>query len=101
MSEAIEGVVSKVIPEDTVDRIVVESIGVIIIGMMVITEVGTGLEKDCFQEIMAVTELGSMSSSRLRSGSRASTNRDRIRYYNCREYDHFARDCPTCKKKEI
>ena len=35
------------------------------------------------------------SNSRLRSGSRASTNRDRIRCYNCREYNHFARDCPT------
>ena len=33
------------------------------------------------------------SSSRSRSGSRASTNRDRIRYFKCREYDHFAKDC--------
>ena len=23
------------------------------------------------------------------------TNRDRIRCFKCREYDHFARDCPT------
>ena len=30
-----------------------------------------------------------------RSGSRASTNRDRIRCFECREYDHFARQCPT------
>ena len=30
-----------------------------------------------------------------RSESRASTNRDRIRCYNCREYNHFARDCPA------
>ena len=36
-----------------------------------------------------------MSNSRLRSGSRASTNRDRIRCFECREYDHFARECPT------
>ena len=34
-----------------------------------------------------------------RSGSRASTNRDRIRCYNCREYDHFARDCPTSREE--
>ena len=40
-----------------------------------------------------------MSNSRSRSGSRASTNRDRIRCYNCREYDHFARDCPTSKEE--
>ena len=24
-----------------------------------------------------------------------STNRDRIRCYKCREYDHFARECPN------
>ena len=23
------------------------------------------------------------------------TNRDRIRCFKCREYDHFARECPT------
>ena len=23
------------------------------------------------------------------------TNKDRIRCFECREYDHFARDCPT------
>ena len=36
-------------------------------------------------------------SSRSRSGSRASTNRDRIRCYKCREYNHFAKDCATSK----
>ena len=36
-----------------------------------------------------------MSNSRSRSGSRASANRDRIRCFKCREYDHFARECPT------
>ena len=34
-----------------------------------------------------------------RSGSRASTNRDRIRCYMCREYDHFARDCPNSREE--
>ena len=24
-------------------------------------------------------------------------NRDRIRCYKCREYDHFAKECPTSK----
>ena len=28
-----------------------------------------------------------------------STNRDRIRCYKCREYDHFARDCPTSREE--
>ena len=41
----------------------------------------------------------STSNSRLRSGSRPSTNRDRIRCYYCREYDHFMRDCPTSRKE--
>ena len=36
-----------------------------------------------------------MSNSRSRSGSRASTNRDRIRCFVCREYNDFARECPT------
>ena len=36
-----------------------------------------------------------MSNSRSRSGSRASTNRDRFRCFECREYNHFARQCPT------
>ena len=36
-----------------------------------------------------------MSNIRLKSGSRASTNRDRIRCFECREYNHFMRECPT------
>ena len=43
----------------------------------------------------------SMSSSRSRSGSRARTNRDRIRCYNCREYDHFVRDCPNFREERV
>ena len=37
----------------------------------------------------------SISNSRSRSGPRATTNRGRIRCFECREYDHFVRDCPT------
>ena len=33
--------------------------------------------------------------SRSRSNSRVSTNRDRMRCYRCREYDHFAAECPN------
>ena len=36
-----------------------------------------------------------MSNSRLRSGSRVRKNRDRIRCFECREYDNFARECQT------
>ena len=38
-------------------------------------------------------------SNRSRSGPGASTNRDRIRCYNCREYDHSARDSPTSREE--
>ena len=41
----------------------------------------------------------SSSNDRSRSGSRASTNRDRIRCYACREYDHFMRDCPNSREE--
>ena len=37
----------------------------------------------------------SVSNGRSRSGSRVSTNRERIICFECREYDHFARVCPT------
>ena len=39
------------------DKTAVESIGTIIIEIVVIIEAGIGLEKDHFQEIMAVTEI--------------------------------------------
>ena len=35
----------------------------------------------------------SISNSRSRSGSRVTTNRGRIRCFEYREYNHFARDC--------
>ena len=57
LSEVIDGVVSKIIPEDTVYRIAEGRIGIIVTEMVFTTEVGTGLEKDHFREIMAVTEL--------------------------------------------
>ena len=37
----------------------------------------------------------SVSNSRSRSGSRVSTNRHRIRCFECREYNHFAQECST------
>ena len=39
------------------------------------------------------------SSSRL--GSRTSTNRDRIRCFKCREYDHFANECPNLIPEDL
>ena len=40
-------------------------------------------------------------SSRSRSNSRTSTNRDRIRYFKCREYDHFANECPNLVPNDL
>ena len=57
LSRVIEEVVSKIIPGDTVDKIVEESIGIIVIEMMATTEVGIDLEIDHFQEIMVITEI--------------------------------------------
>ena len=41
----------------------------------------------------------SSSNVRSRSGSRANTNRDRIRCYKCRKYDHFMRDYPNSREE--
>ena len=51
-----------------------------------IIELEVGLGKEYFSR-------NDRSNSRSRSGSRASTNRDRIRCFKCREYDHLAKDC--------
>ena len=59
------------------DRTVEESIETVI-GMIVMIEAGTGLEKGHFAEIMKTMLETGTSNSRSRSGSRASTNRDRI-----------------------
>ena len=98
LSKVIEEITSEIIPEDRVDKITEESIGIIIIEMIAMTEVGIGLEKDHFRKYGG-NRTRSTSNSRSRSGSRASTNRDRIRCYNCREYDHFVRDCPTSREE--
>ena len=73
--------------------------------------IGKILEKDIGMKGMTITMIEietdqgnyrrdrSSSNDRSRSGSRASTNRDRIRCYMWREYDHFARDCPNSREE--
>ena len=39
------------------------------------------------------------SESSSRSSSRTSTNRDRVQCFKCREYDHFANECPNLVPK--
>ena len=70
-----------------------------------ITEVGIGM-----QAILIGVEVGQEISgnfrredgSTIRSGSRsrASTHRDRIRCFRCRDYDHFAKDYPNMAAAE-
>ena len=55
---------------------------------MIVLEVGVEIETSRRQE------------SRSRSNSRVSTNRDRMRCYRCREYDHFAAECPNTPTDE-
>ena len=56
-----------------------------------IIEEGVGHLKDRI-EVGEMTEVGVTVD--LGQGSRVSTNRDRIRCFECREYDHFAWECP-------
>ena len=87
------------IPEDSVGKIVEENIGITVIEMIATTEAGIGLEKDHFSGDYGGNRTRSTSNSRSRSGSTASTNKDRITFYNCREYDHFVRDYPSSREE--
>ena len=52
-------------------------------------------ERQFFRDYSLSRDRSLSSNGRSRSGNRANMNRDRIQCYNCREYDHFVRDCPT------
>ena len=100
MSRIIEGTIFEAVQGGMEDKIAEGSIEMTVIGMMVTIKVGIDQERGHSQELIAVTRVRNASNSRSRSGSQASTNRDRIRCYNWREYDHFARDCPTCQRRK-
>ena len=72
-------------------KILEVEIEIIMIEMTTLEEVKVGLGKDNIQVILE--GMAENSRSRSKSGSRASTNRDRIRCFKCKEYDHFAKDC--------
>ena len=48
-----------------------------------------------------VRERRGRSPSSFRLGSRTSTNRDRIRCFKCREYHHFANECPNLIPEDL
>ena len=95
LDNTIEIIVLEETLEDMEDKIVEEDTEVI--GIMIMTEAETGWEKGHLQEIIAVTETEAWVTVDL--GSRVNTNRGRIRCYNGREYDHFARDCPNSREE--
>ena len=68
-------------------------------GIMTIMGTEIGQEKEHLQEITEVTETEAQVIADRDSGSRAHTNGDRIRCYKCREYEHFARDCPNSREE--
>ena len=70
-----------------------------VIGVIVTIKVGIDQRERSFSGSYSGNRVRNASNSRSGSGSRASTNNDRIRCYNCREYDHFARDCPTSREE--
>ena len=82
------------------DRIIEEDIEEIL-RMKIITEkeVGVGLEKDHIWTIIVEGERGVVVIVDQGQNQKANTNRDRISCHKCREYDHFAKDCPTTKEE--
>ena len=70
----------------------------VIIVIEVMDEVEVILKEVVFE--VGTVRARSESSSRSRSNSRASTNRDRFQCFKCREYDHFANECPNLVSKD-
>ena len=66
-------------------------------GMVTATEIGIDQGGEPLQEIIG--EIETLAMIGLGQGPRANTNRDRIRCYMCREYNHFARDCPNSREE--
>ena len=60
-------------------------------------EIGTHQGREPLQETLEGIEVLAMVG--LDQGSRANTNRDRIRCYACTEYDHFVRNCYNSREE--
>ena len=99
LSRTTEGILFEIMLGDIEDKTAEGNIEMIVVDMMDTVEVGIDQERDHSQEFIAVIRARSASSCRSMSGSKASTNRDWIRCYNCRENDHSARDCPTSREE--
>ena len=82
--------------EDIEEKIVEEDIEMIDI---ITIQAGNRSRERIFTRNYNSSRDKSPSNSRSGSDSRANTNRDRISCYNCREYDHFMRDCPNSREE--
>ena len=81
------------------DKAAEENIEVIIIEVVVMMRGRNRSRERSFSRDYDSNRTRSTSNSRSISRSRASTNRDRITCYKCREYDHFMRDCATSREE--
>ena len=81
------------------DKTAEENIGIVVMGCDGYNRGGERPRERPFSGSYSGNRTRSASCIRSRSGSRASTNRNRIRCYNCREYDHFAMECPTSREE--
>ena len=67
------------------------------LGMIILEEVEIGLGKDSIQVTLREMIEAAADQDQAQEGS---TNRDRIRCFKHREYDHFAKDCLNISETE-
>ena len=99
LSRITEEAIFEVTLGDIVDKIAEGNIETIAIDIMIKNRGRDRPRKKPFSGSYSGNRARSTSSSRFRSGSRASTNRYRLQCYNCREHDHFVWDCPTSREE--
>ena len=85
----------ELIDKSTVEMIVEIRVDKISEGILVMTETDQEKEALCPEGMVidAITVQNSGNRNRLKP--KATTNRDRIGCFRCREYDHFANECPN------
>ena len=68
-------------------------------GMVITIEIGIGQGRELLQGVMVMEEIEALAMIDLDQVPELVQNRDRIRCYACREYDHFVRDCPSSREE--
>ena len=93
----IEVIDSEKILEEIIGRILGKGIDVTEIIIMIELGIGIGQETEILQGVMeGIEALTAVDPDQV---PEQTTNRDKIRCYECREYDHFARDCPNSREE--